>query len=65
MRAVTLGNKKSEGGMTVKIELGRSNLNYKRPQGDVRGMTAITEKYEEKELWGTASTDRLGEVFPD
>ena len=51
--------------MTVKIEPGRSNLNYKRPQEDVRGMTAITEKYGEKELWGSAGADRSVEVFPD
>ena len=49
----------------MKIELERSNLIYKRPQGDVRGITAITEKYGEKELWGAAGTDRSGELFPD
>ena len=49
----------------MKIEPGRSNLNYKRPQGDVRRMTAITEKYREKELWGAAGMDRSVEVFPD
>ena len=40
-------------------------MNYKRPHGDVRGMTATTEKYGEKELWGAAVPDRSVVVFPD